>query len=84
PALPGLPPDEPWPANQPTLDSIASLQARLIQVLDAMLAQKGIKAGADATLDPPDPAAKTPEARLIDLQKRILALQRRLLESGGR
>jgi len=84
PAIPGLPPDETWPADQPTLDSIASLQARLIQVLNAELAAKGIKAGSGATLDPPDPSAQTPEAKLIDLQRRILALQRRLLESAGK
>jgi hypothetical protein len=79
-----LPPDESWPSDLPALDSVASLQARLILVLDKLLAESGA-AGADGgSLEPPAPGASSPEARLIDLQRRVLALQRKLLASTGK
>jgi len=66
------------------LDSVASLQARLILVLNKLIAESG---GARIDPGPPEPpsaTASSPEARLIDLQRRVLALQRKLLAPPGR
>ncbi len=80
----GLPPDQEWPADLSGLDSAAALQARLILVLNRILAESGASPAAGATLDPPSPSATSPEARLLDLQRRVLAYQRRLLASSGK
>jgi hypothetical protein len=63
---------------------VASLQARLILVLNKVLAESGGARGQGATLDPPSAGASSPEARLIDLQRRVLALQRKLLATSGK
>jgi hypothetical protein len=80
-----LPPDETWPADLPALDSVASLQARLILVMNKLLAESGAsKPGAGISAEPPATGASSPEARLIDLQRRVLSLQRRILAASGK
>ncbi|MBI3448575.1 MAG: hypothetical protein HY049_06645 [Acidobacteria bacterium] len=79
-----LPPDDVWTADMTALDSVASLQARLILVLNKLIAESG---GARVDPGPPEPASATAasaEARLIDLQRRVLALQRKLLAPPGK
>jgi len=84
PASVTLPPDEAWPSDLPALDSVASLQARLILVLNKLLAESGAPRADAGALEAPSPGASSPEARLIDLQRRVLALQRKLLASSGK
>lgn len=79
-----LPPDEQWPPDLPALDSVASLQARLILVLNKLLAESGGAKQDAGTVEAPSAGASSPEARLIDLQRRVLALQRKLLASSGK
>jgi len=79
-----LPPDESWPASMPALDSVASLQARLILVLNRLLADTGGVKAEGIAPEPPSSSAAGPEARLIDLQRRVLSLQRKLLSASGK
>jgi len=82
---PALPPDDTWPPELPALDSVASLQARLILVLNKLLAESGgSKAGGAIPAETPSAAASSPEARLVDLQRRVLSLQRKILTASGK